>query len=160
MRKYFAAGLIVSVFLLTIACIHKTGNQPVSGWERVTTDNAIFAQINNSVEQGTEAVVRSGLLKPQDAVPVIDFTGQVAIIHQQLTAILDNGPNLSVSDLGTVNSLLVQVQILGQTLVQNGALGIKNPKTQQSIAADIQSLVTLAQTLLSEIQAARIGGSR
>lgn len=146
----------LALFLcLTTACLHKAGNAPITPWERVMSDNAVFAQLNSSVEQGTEAVVTSGLLKPADAAPVIGFSGEVANIHRQLTAILANGPNINATNLATISTLLAQVQTSGTALVQSGSIGVKNPNTQQTIAADIQSLVSLAQSLLAEIQAAR-----
>ncbi len=155
MKRIFAATAILLLCFSSTACLHKTGGGTVTPWERVTADNAVFAQINNSVEQGTEAVVSSGLLKPADAAPVIDFTGRVAAIHTRVTGILNHGPSLSTSDLSTITNLLTEVQSSGTALVSSGAFGIKNPKTQQNLDADLQSLTRLANDLLLDIQAAR-----
>ncbi|MGH9501668.1 MAG: hypothetical protein ACRD20_02325 [Terriglobales bacterium] len=156
-RQSMRYGIFL-ILALTTACIHKTGSTSITPWERVTTDNALFAQMNNSIEQGTEAVVFSGLLTPAEGAPVIGFTAQVAAIHQQITALLGNGPNLSAGNLGTIRTLIAQVESSGTVLVNSGALGIKNPKSQQSIATDIQSLTRLASDLLTDIQAAQSAG--
>lgn len=155
MQRKFAASVILLFCFSSVACLHKAGGGAVTPWERVTADNAIFAQINNSVEQGTEAVVSSGLLQPATAAPVIDFTGRVAVIHTRVTAILNHGPGLTDSDFSTITNLLNEVQASGTVLVNSGVLGVKNPKTQQTITVDLQSLVRLATDLLMDIQAAR-----
>ena len=49
---------LVLILLASSACIHKTGGK-VTPMERVTTDNAVLAQMINTVEQGTEAVVNT-----------------------------------------------------------------------------------------------------
>lgn len=138
--------------ILLVGCIHKASG-PVTPIERVTTDNAVFAQLNDSIEQGAEALAASGLLKPADVAPVIGFSGQVATIHQQLTAILGKGTAVTAVDYTTAQDLVRQIQASAAQLVSSGALGVKNPKTQQTVAADIQSLSNLASLLLTEIAA-------
>jgi len=137
--------------VLTVGCIHKSGT--VSPMERATTDNALFAQVDNSVEQGAEAVVTSGLVSAETMKPVIAWTGQIASIHEQITAILAKGTVLSAGDYTTIQSLLAQIQTSGTALINSGALGVKNPKSQQTIAADIQALLNLASAILSDLSA-------
>jgi len=142
-------SLAVLLLLATVACIHKTGGT-VTPMERVTTDNALFAQINNSVEQGAEAVAASGLLTPQQVAPVIAWTGQVAQAHQQITAIMAKG-DISAADLVSVQALVAQIQQSGLALVNSGTIGIKNPKSQQTISADVTAVTNLAETILAEL---------
>lgn len=144
--------LILLVLTMGAGCIHKPSG-PITPVERVTTDNAVFAQLNNSVEQGTEAVSLSGLLKPTQAAPVIAFTGQVATVHEQITSILNKGTAVTASDYATVAALVDQLKSSGTTLLASGSLGIKNPKSQQTISADLQSLLNLADLILSELGA-------
>lgn len=162
MRRSFAATAILLLCLSSPGCIHKPASSgSVTPWERVTADSAILAQGNNSLERGTEAVVTSKLLTPVQARPVIEFTGQVAAIHQQMTAILQKGMLVAGSaDAITLAALVSQVQTSGKTLVDSGALGIKNPQTQQTVAQDIQLLVTLAAALLNDAQAIENGVSQ
>lgn len=150
-------SLAIILLLVSAACIHKASG-PITPMERVTTDNAVFAQLNNSIEQGSEAVAASSLLSAQQVAPVIAWTGQVAQIHQQLTAILQKGSTVSASDYTTVQALIAQVQASASVLVASGNFGVKNPKTQQTIAADITAVSNLAQALLTEIAAIK-GGS-
>lgn len=142
------SALILCLALAT-GCIHKA--TPVTPWERVTTDNAVFSQIDNTVEQGAEAVSASGLLPPAEVVPVIAWTGQVATAHQQITAILAKGSTVDASDYATIRNLLDQIKASGADLVNSGALGVKNPKSQQTIAADIQALINLASAILTDV---------
>lgn len=150
---------LVFVLCISTACIHKpAGTTPITAWERVTTDNALLAQANNSLERGTEAVVSSQLLTPQQGQPVIAFTGQIATVHNQVTAILSKSVLVSGSpDATYLASLLAQIQSSGTALVNSGALGVTNPNTKQTIAQDIQLLVNLTQSLLSDAQAIEAG---
>ncbi len=158
MRRSFAA-ITLLLCLSSVGCIHKPANStPITPWERVTADSAVLAQGNNSLERGTEAVVISKLLTPAQAEPIVAFTGQVATIHTQLTAILSKGILTAGSpDAVTLAALVAQVQASGTALVNSGALGIKNPNTQQTIAQDIQLLVTLSAALLNDAQAIESG---
>lgn len=162
MRKFFVRSGTIFVLCLTTACIHKpAGSTPVTPWERVSTDNAILAQGNNSLERGAEAVVSSHLLTPAQAKPVIEFTGQIAAVHQQITAILEKGILVSGSaDAAALDSLLAQIRTAGGILVNSGALGIKNPNTQQTFSQDVQLLVNLAQSVLADAHAIESGASR
>lgn len=145
-------SLAIILLLVSAACIHKASG-PVTPMERVATDNAVFAQLNNSIEQGSEAVAASGFITPQQVAPVVAWTGRVAQIHQQLTAILQKGSTVSAADYTTIQALIGQVQASANALVETGQLNIRNPKTQQTLAADITAVSNLAQALLTEIAA-------
>lgn len=150
MRK--ALPITILVLACSVACIHKTSGT-VTPMERVTTDNAAFAQLVNSIEKGTEAAVSSGLLKASDAAPVIGWCGNAAQIDTQITAILGSSSTVSATNYASLQALVTQVSTSASTLVSSGALAIKNPQTQQTISADINAATTLAQALLTEIQA-------
>jgi hypothetical protein len=141
---------IVLVLLLT-ACIHKTGGSSVTPWERVTTYNAALAQANNTVEGGAEAVASSGLATPAQVQPIIALTGQVAVLHQQVTTLLATGSATS-ANIASVKALVDQIKASIQA-VPVSALGIKNPKSQQSFYADVNNIGTLADAVLSSLQA-------
>jgi len=142
--------LALAAIAFTAACIHKTGGA-VTPWERVTTYNAALAEANYGVEQGAEACVSANLMTPVQAAPLINWTGQVAIVHQQITAILAQG-QVTQANLASVTSL---VQVITGSIAQlpAGALGIKNPKSQQTFQVDVQSIATLANSVLSALQA-------
>ena len=142
---------VILLLALTIGCIHKTGGA-VSPMERATTDNAVFAQLDNSIEQGAEAVSTSGLLNASQVAPVIGWTGTVAQAHEQITAILQAG-TVTSANVASIQALVAQIQSSATALVNSSTLGIKNPKTQQTIAADIQAASNLAGALLTEISA-------
>lgn len=147
-------GVLLLCICLTVGCIHK--GSPITPWERATTDNALFAQIDNTVEGGAEAVASSGVLSNEAVAPVIAWTGQVAQAHEQVTAILAKGSSLSASDYTTIQALLAQIQASGTALVNSGAFGIKNPKSQQTISADITALVNLGNALLADLTALNV----
>lgn len=135
-------------------CIHKA--TPVTPWERVTTENAILAQLISTAEQGTMAVQTSGLITIQQAAPVLQFESQVAQIQLQINSVLAVAP--TAQGLATLQPLIAQIGTASQALVSSGVVGVKNPKSQQTIGADIQAIVSSATLILSSYQAA-IGGN-
>jgi hypothetical protein len=146
--------VLLLLLVLTVGCIHKTGGA-VTPMERVTTDNAVFAQLNDSIEQGAESVATAGLLKPAQVAPVIGWCGQVAVAHEQITAILNAG-TVTTANVASIQALVTQIQQSATSLIASGTLGVKNPKTQQSISADIQAASSLAGSLLNEISILKV----
>lgn len=149
LKRTTKLSAVVTILLLSMACLHKQGGLSISPWERVMTDNAAFAQLNGDAEQGVELVQASGLLSVEQARPILHFHAQVATAHKQITAILALGPT---ADLSGVNPLLDQIQASAGQLLATGTIGVKNPKTQQSVTADINNIVALAKAIVSDIQ--------
>jgi hypothetical protein len=153
MRKRIAL-VVVAATLGTLGCIHKTGGA-VTPWEKVHTYNAALAEANNAVEKGAEAVATSGLASPKEMAPIINWTGQVAMLHQQITSILQQGqatqPNIS-----SVKAL-VDVVKSSITTLPPSSLGLKNPRSQQLFQTDVANIGTLADSVLTALQA--VGGT-
>lgn len=129
-------------------CIHKQG--AVTPWERVHTYNAALAEANNALEQGAEAVVSANLLPAAQAAPIIGWTGQVASLHLQVTAILQSG-QATTGSIASVQALVDQIK-QSQSAIPATALGIKNPKSQQTFQADVSSLLTLADAITTSLK--------
>lgn len=139
---------LIALLLLTAACIHKAGT--VTVMEKVTTYNAALAQANNTLEQGAEAVAASGLATPAQVSPIIGASGQVAVIHQQVTAILAQG-TVTTANVASIKALIDQMKA-AITAIPPASLGIKNPKSQQAFSSDLNSISTLADAVLSALQ--------
>ena len=155
-KRAFQLALMTCVFLATLGCIHKA--TPVTPWERVMTDNAILAQFADTAEQGTELAVTSGLLSTATARPVILFEDKFAVTHKQITAILAQGQ--LTANLPQVQALLTTLQTEGDALVASGNIGIKNPKTQMTITADLNNILALTRAVLTDIQVFQSGGAK
>jgi hypothetical protein len=145
---------IVLVILATLGCIKKASG-PVTPWERVTTENAILAQSIDTATQGTIAVQTSGLISAAQAQPVLAFLNQAATVQLQINTILSNPP--SASNIPQLQAFVSQIGNAAQALVSTGVLGIKNPKSQQTIGADVQAIVSSVNVILSSYQAATGG---
>lgn len=139
------------LFLVT-GCMHKATS--VTPWERTMADNAMLAQFIDTAEQGTELANTSGALPDDVARPIIMFEQKFADTHEKITAILNLGPG---ADLSQATSLLQQFEQQAQALVNSGEIGIKNPKTQMTISADIRNAIALAEALVADIQLVRNG---
>lgn len=148
-------NVLLHVQLLCVVltgCIHKA--TPVTPWERTMTDNALLAQFVDTAEQGTEAANASGVLSDDTARPVIKFESKFADTHEKITVILSAGPT---ADLSQATAMLEAFKTEGQALINSGEIGIKNPKTQMTISADLRNIVSLAEALIYDIQLAKTG---
>lgn len=154
MRKAKLTGIFL-ILALSVACIHKTGGA-VTPWERVHTYNAALAEANNATERGAEAVVTSGLTSAQQMAPIINWTGQVAMLHQQITSILSQG-SATQANIASVRALVNTIKQSAST-IPPAALGFKNPNSQRAFEADVGNIGTLADSILSALQSAVGGG--
>jgi hypothetical protein len=153
MRKRIAL-VVVAATLGTLGCIHKTGGA-VTPWEKVHTYNAALADANNAVEKGAEAVATSGLASPKEMAPIINWTGEVAMLHQQITSILAQG-QATQPNIASVKAL-VDVVKGSITTLPPSSLGLKNPKSAQLFQNDVANISTLADSVLTALQA--VGGT-
>ena len=157
MTKRKTVAFFVTMLLLSgVACIKKSNGTTPTPWEKVATYNAAFADLNNTIEKGVEAVNLSGVMSKQQAEPILLWTSQVAVAHQQITALIAQG-SVTSADLTSIQGLLAQIKASGNSLIANGALGIKNPQSQQTFAADFNSLYTLADTIVSLLTTLKTG---
>lgn len=159
-RKGIPVISVLVLLLVGLACIHKSGGK-VTPWERLSTYNASFSEAVNTVELGTEAAAASCstdasgattcLISTMNAEPVIRFVGRAAQAHQKINGILQAGSNVSAGDLQTVQDLLTQIGKDGADLVRAGNLGIKNPRSTQTIATDVELVTQLANTIIGQL---------
>lgn len=146
--------LMLAVLVATTGCIHKSGGQ-VTPWERVTTTNAVLAQSINTVAQGTIAVQQTGLITVAQAAPILTFTSSASRDQQALNVILAKQPN--ASNVKSIKDLVDDIGDLASNVVNSGAAGVKNPKSQQTISADIKAVVSSADLILTTYQQATGG---
>ena len=157
MKKHSRILTVLTLVILSAtACLHKRGGTGVTAWERVHTYNATLATANETLEQGAEAAVSANLVLPIQAAPLIGWTGQVATVHQQVTAILAKG-SATPADIAAVKALVDQIKASLASLPPI-AVGVKNPKSQQTFQHDIENVGALADALLTSLEA--IGGSQ
>lgn len=149
--KQVVLGTLLVALLLTVACAHRVSGKPATPWEKLSTDNDIFAQLNNTIEQGAEAVAASGVRSPAQIFPVINLTEIVAKDHKEITAIIAKGPTVSLSDYQSIKDLTDQIKQSGTNLITSGGIAVKNPKSQQDLSKDVQAVVTLADAILQEV---------
>lgn len=149
-KKGFA--LCILLLLVTVACLHKSNNAPVTSWEKVSAYNAALADTNQTVQQGVVVLVTNQVLSPAQAKPIMEWCGSAASINSQIASIIGKGSVVSAADYSTVQALTQQLSDSAKLLIASGALGIKNPKSQQSVSADVDSIVSLAGTILGILQ--------
>lgn len=155
MKRYSRLIPVLVVLLASLGCLKKPGGGAITPWERVTAENAILAQLIKTATQGTIAVNSTKLISDQQTAPVLGFYSQAATIQEQITAILAVTP--SSANIPQIQALVSQIGTSATALIDNSALGVKNPNSQQLIGADVQAIVGSINTILSSYQAA-VGG--
>ena len=148
------AILLVAVSLT--GCIHRAGsNQPVTPYEQVMVWNDALAQTNNSIAKGIIQV--SPQFVPADkAAVVLRAQSKIAQFDEQLTVILKQGQAAAKINAATVKSLVDQLKASVTSLVNSGAIGVKNPKTQQTFDADIQAINNFIDNIISGLATAGV----
>ena len=152
MKQRALLAILLTAF--STACIHKTGG-PISAWERVNVNMAALAQINNDVAKGVISAQQAGLLTAQQAAPILNFQETVAKDHAAIENILATGSNQATTRASEIQALLEQIKAQGTTLIQSGGLGVKNPRSQQTLTQDLQGLVNLTETVLADFRLAK-----
>src|SRR5437762_1738531 len=149
MKQHMAGFALVCVLLSTIGCIHRQGsNQPVTPYERVMVWNDALAQTNNHIARGIIEVSPS-LVAPEKAAVVLREQKTIAVIDEQLTTILKQGLDAAKLNSASLQVLLTQLKQSVTKLIDSGAIGVKNPATQQTFDMDIQTVASLADNILS-----------
>ena len=146
--------LIVVLILSTVACIHKQSG-PVSPWERVNTNMAALAQINDEVAKGIIAVQQAGTISARQAAPILNYQEIVAKDHMAIENILATGSAKAANQAVQIQALLNEIKNQGAALIQSGGLGVKNPTSQQTFTQDLQGIVNLAGIVLADYQLAK-----
>src|SRR5882762_2317536 len=148
MKKHVAGLAFTCVLLSAIGCIHRQGsNQPVTPYEQVMVWNDALAQTNNHIARGIIEVSPS-LVAPEKAAVVLRAQKTIAVIDEQLTTLLKQGPDAAKLNSASLQVLLNQLKQSLTNLIDSGAIGIKNPATQQTFDADIQAVAGLVDNIL------------
>lgn len=146
-------ALIFILMSMTVACIHKQSGT-VSPWERVNVNMAALAQINDDVAKGVIGIQQGGTISVQQAAPILNYQELVAKDHAAIENILSAGSTQAGTQATQIQALLNEIEKQGTALIQSGGLGIKNPKSQQTFAQDLQGIVNLASVILADYQLA------
>jgi hypothetical protein len=156
MRRKAVVAIVCAHLLITAACIHKTGVNRATPYERAVTYNTMLAQANNSIAKGVMTVEETGLLPAATANRILTFQRLVADDHQKLTKILGSGVDSAASQAGDIQALLSEMRVQAGLLINSGGLGIKNPETQQTFTADLNSLLDLLTSLDTNLRSAGV----
>ena len=140
--------MLIAVLAMTCGCIHKASG-PVTPMEKISTDWAVLGEFIQTAEAGTQAAATAGVITAAQARPVIQFELQIAQNHQALTSVIQQGQTAITSSTALQN-FLTSVGTQAQALVK---LDVQNPKTQQTISADITFVVSLANVIIADITA-------
>jgi hypothetical protein len=148
MKNHIAAFTLACILLFAIGCIHRQGStQPVTPYEQVMVWNDALAQTNNHIARGIIEVSPS-LIAPEKAVIILREQRNIAAIDEQITTLLKQGPDVAKLNSSNLQAFLDQLKQSVKNLIDSGAIGTKNPATQKTFDADIQTVGSLADNIL------------
>lgn len=146
----------LSISIPITGCIHRQGsNHPVTAYEQVMVWNDALAQTNDHIARGIIEASPS-LVAPERAAVVLREQKNIALIDEQLTTLLKQGPDLAKLSSANLQVLLDQLKQSTKRLIDNGAIGVKNPATRQTFDADIQAVGSLVDNILSGLRQAGV----
>jgi hypothetical protein len=116
---------------------------------------AALAQVNAEVAKGIIAVQQSGAMTVQQAAQILSFQELVAKDHSAIENILAAGAAPASDRAEEIKALLNEIKDQGTLLIQSGTLRISNPKSQQTFTADLQAIVNLANSVLTDYELAK-----
>ena len=157
MKKNSARLFAILVAATLISCAHRVGSQvPVSNYEKALVSNAILASVNKSVTDGVIATNKAGLLSTEKTKAVLDETYRISQADEEITAILEKGPEAATLEADKIRDLLGQINQSLTALGTNGSLAIKNPLSQQTFLAQVNAVMVIAEQEVRQLQDAGI----
>lgn len=153
LRHKLLASLMIAITLAACAGLHRQPNPngpttPITPLEKLNFDNAQIAIHNRAVAKGIVAIQQTGFIEKE----YFDLlsAGEIKItrIHQQLTPLLKN-PN--AGNVNQIQALTKELRDTAVSMVNNGTAGIKNSQSKEDITAEINSIVYLANSVLSTL---------
>jgi hypothetical protein len=156
--RYSRWGIAIAAILVIVSivgCAHRTQNGqtvPVSPWEQVLTDNDLLAHANKMVAETTINVQATfpDKLSTQQAARILVAQKRIADVDQTLTGLLQQGPTVATPD--EVARYVARIRAAVDDMVSSGDLSIKSPESQQTIKAYVDSISSLAESVLNQVQ--------
>ncbi len=153
-KSKYLASVIAIVLLVGCAKLHRTPNAdgtptaPVTSLEKVNADNAQISVHNHAVAESLVAIHQNGMIESEYFDKL--SAGQIKItrIHEQLTPLLAQPV---AANAAQIKGLLKEINDIGVQMVADGTAGVKDPTSQKSITSEIQSIITLANSIASTL---------
>lgn len=154
-RIHITAALVL-LTLATSSCIHRTDNRLPSPFELATTYSTMLAATNDSIADAVITANRANLLSITEADRILHFQSLIADDHQRLSSILNSGTTGAKSSAADVNRLIEDIKTQANALIASGGLGIKNTRNQQTIASDVDSILSFSTLITQNLQLAGV----
>lgn len=159
LQSKYLASVLAMVMLVGCAKLHRTPNAdgtptaPVTQLEQVNADNAQIAIHNHAIAEALVAAHQNGLIPNEYFDKLSAAEIKITLIHEQLTPLLAQPV---AANAAQIKGLLKQIGDIGAQMVTDGTAGVKNPTAQQSIVSEINSIISLAQSIGNTLTAAGV----
>lgn len=148
--------VIPLLILMLTGCAHRPGGAPATPYEQVLSVNAQIAETNRVIATGLMDAQRAGLISKSQAAYILDAQEKVALIHQDITKILAQGPELAKANAYQLQQLIDTLEFTTIDLVARTGLELQNPQSHQLFSTDVQLISTLAKSLVTKLDAAGV----
>lgn len=146
----------ILILLSCVGCLHRAASTaPVTPYEQALVWNDTLAQTNESIARGIIGLSPS-VIPAEKAGNILRFQRKVAQIDEQLSTILKEGQTYAQLNSTQVKSLLADLSTAAQNMIDSGAVGVKNPSTQNLFDADIANVKSLISNILNGLTASGV----
>ncbi len=164
--KHLTLIVALTIVICISGCaVHRPGGATATApatatpYETAMMYSTALAQTNDSV---IHAVIALQSLQPSpisiaDAKAVLVVQQQLASVHMQLSHVLEQGPSAATGQGNQIKTLLDEIKGLATVTVNTANLsGVKDPNSQAQLTAEIQSIASFADLMVTELTAAGV----
>ena len=156
MRRLRLTSLTLVCALTLSSCIHRVDNRQPSPFEQAVTYLSMLSATNDTIAEAVITANKAGELSVTDTDRILHFQALIADDHQRLMAIMNSGVSGATASSDTVNLLLQDIKTQANALIASGGLGIKNARTQRTVADDVNSILSLGPLVTRYLQLAGV----
>jgi hypothetical protein len=158
--KSFHCVAVMAVLVGLSACARRATSPgvpaaPVTPAEQFAVTNAQLATLNHAVEQGVAQLNAAGVIPNETAQAVLTWNFKVADADKQITLIAQSSASTDVKGQ-QIQAIIGQLKASATRLINDGSLNVKNPASKQTIVADIQAMLSLADEIVRELEASGV----
>lgn len=156
MRRAFLLCMVIASVCATSSCIHKVNGAQPSPYEKAVTYSTMLAAANDAIVDTVITANKSGLLSTKDVDRILRFQSLIADDHERLSSILNSGTTGATPSADAINKLLADIRVQADALIAGGGLGIKNPRTQVTLEADVNSILSFGPLITTNLKLAGV----
>lgn len=147
--------LMIAVGLM-VGCAAKRANQtnpaPITQGESLNYDNAQISIHNRAIAKSLVLIHQQGFVNDEYFGKLSAAQIRITKLHKDLTPLLVTNASATAAK-DKVTAILNQIKAIASQMVADGSVGIINPDSKNAVLADINALISSANSIYTVIEA-------